>query len=95
MTLAAIEKPQKKNVFEAILARHSVCAYAPDELDRNTIQTLLENVCDRPIVAPSGCNILLLRCPEPVIRNLNSGQIISSQHSRRWSGIYLRTNGKA
>ena len=42
MTLTTIEKPQKKNVFEAILARRSVRTYAPDGLDRNTVQTLLE-----------------------------------------------------
>lgn len=41
MTLPASEKPQKTNLFETILARRSVRAYAPDELDRNTIQTLL------------------------------------------------------
>jgi len=41
MTLPASEKPQKTNLFETILARRSVRAYAPDKLDRNTIQTLL------------------------------------------------------
>ena len=41
MTLPDSEKPQKTNLFETILARRSVRAYAPDELDRNTIQTLL------------------------------------------------------
>ncbi len=48
MTLAAIEKPQKKNVFEAILARRSVRTYAPDGLDRNTVQTLLEAAVHAP-----------------------------------------------
>ncbi len=42
MTTLANEKPQQKNIFETILARRSVRAYAPDELDRNTVQTLLE-----------------------------------------------------
>lgn len=35
------DKPQI-NIFEAILARRSVRSYAPNEVDRNTIQTLLE-----------------------------------------------------
>lgn len=48
MTLTAIEKPLKKNVFEAILARRSVRAYAPDGLDRNTVQTLLEAAVRAP-----------------------------------------------
>jgi len=48
MTLTAIEKPLKKTVFEAILARRSVRAYAPDTLDRNTIQTLLEAAVRAP-----------------------------------------------
>jgi len=48
MTLAAIKKPLKKNVFEAILARHSVRSYAPDELDRDTINTLLEAAVRAP-----------------------------------------------
>src|SRR5674476_634258 len=48
MTLAAIDKPQKKNVFEAILARRSVRTYAPDQLDRNTVQTLLEAAVRAP-----------------------------------------------
>jgi len=48
MTLATIDKPLKRNVFEAILARRSVRAYAPDGLDRNTIQTLLEAAVRAP-----------------------------------------------
>ena len=48
MTLTAIEKPLKKNVFEAILARRSVRNYAPDGLDRNTVQTLLEAAVRAP-----------------------------------------------
>ena len=48
MTLATIEKPQKKNVFEAILARRSVRSYRPDQLDRNTVQTLLEAAVRAP-----------------------------------------------
>jgi nitroreductase len=48
MTLTAIEKPLKKNVFETILARRSVRSYRPDELDRNTIQTLLEAAVRAP-----------------------------------------------
>jgi len=48
MTLAAIEKHLNRNVFEAILARRSVRAYAPDGLDRNTIQTLLEAAVRAP-----------------------------------------------
>lgn len=34
------DKPQI-NIFEAILARRSVRSYAPNEVDRSTIQTLL------------------------------------------------------
>jgi nitroreductase len=48
MTLAAIEKPLKKNLFEAILARRSVRTYTPDELARNTVQTLLEAAVRAP-----------------------------------------------
>jgi len=48
MTLTAIEKPLKKNVFEAILARRSVRTYAPGGLDRNTVQTLLEAAVRAP-----------------------------------------------
>ena len=48
MSLTAIKKPLKKNLFEAILARRSVRAYAPDTLDRNTIQTLLEAAVRAP-----------------------------------------------
>src|SRR5450756_149477 len=48
MTLPANEKPPEKNVFEAILARRSVRAYAPNELDRNTIQILLEAAVRAP-----------------------------------------------
>ncbi len=47
-TLAAIEKPHKKNVFEAILARRSVRSYRPDQVDRNTVQTLLEAAVRAP-----------------------------------------------
>ena len=48
MTLPASEKPQKTNLFETILARRSVRAYAPDKLDRNTIQTLLASAVRAP-----------------------------------------------
>jgi nitroreductase len=48
MTLPANEKPPEKNVFEAILARRSVRAYAPNELDRNTVQILLEAAVRAP-----------------------------------------------
>jgi len=48
MTLPASEKPQKPNLFEAILARRSVRAYAPNELDRYTVQTLLEAAVRAP-----------------------------------------------
>lgn len=47
MTLSANEKPHK-NIFETILARRSVRAYAPIELDRNTIQNLLEAAVRAP-----------------------------------------------
>jgi nitroreductase len=42
MTQPPNEKPQEKNIFETILARRSVRTYAPNELDHNTVQTLLE-----------------------------------------------------
>ena len=48
MTLTTNEKLQKKNVFEAILARRSVRTYAPDALDRNTVRTLLEAAVRAP-----------------------------------------------
>ena len=48
MALSVNEKPQEKNIFETILARRSVRAYAPDELDRNTVQTLLEAAVRAP-----------------------------------------------
>jgi len=48
MNLTTNEKPQKKNVFEAILARRSVRTYAPDQLDCNTVQTLLEAAVRAP-----------------------------------------------
>ncbi len=48
MTLAAIEKPLRKNTFEAILARRSVRSYAPDGLAQDTVQTLLEAAVRAP-----------------------------------------------
>jgi len=48
MTLLDNEKLQKANVFEFILARRSVRAYAPDKLDRSTVQTLLEAAVRAP-----------------------------------------------
>jgi nitroreductase len=48
MTLTATGKPQKRNVFEAILSRRSVRTYAPDELDRNIVKTLLEAAVRAP-----------------------------------------------
>lgn len=48
MALSANEKPHK-NIFESILARRSVRAYAPIELDHNTVQTLLET----PVCGPT------------------------------------------
>ncbi|HTN95205.1 MAG TPA: nitroreductase family protein [Gallionella sp.] len=48
MALTATEKPQIKNVFEANLSRRSVRTYAPDELDRDTVATLLEAAVRAP-----------------------------------------------
>jgi nitroreductase len=48
MTLPANEKLPKKNIFEAILARRSVRAYALDEISRSTVQTLLEAAVRAP-----------------------------------------------
>ncbi|MGC2456440.1 MAG: nitroreductase family protein [Gallionellaceae bacterium] len=48
MALYTKEKLQKKDLFETILARRSVRAYASDELDRKTIQTLLEAAVRAP-----------------------------------------------
>ncbi len=42
MNLPANEKLPEKTVFETILARRSVRAYAPNEVGRKDIQTLLE-----------------------------------------------------
>jgi len=47
MTPANVSQ-QEKNIFEAILARRSVRAYAPNELDRNTVKTLLEAAVHAP-----------------------------------------------
>lgn len=49
MTLSANKKPHK-NIFESILARHSIRAYAPIELDHNTVRTLLEAAVCAPTV---------------------------------------------
>ncbi len=46
--LGGHRKATKKNVFEAILARRSVRSYRPDQLDRNTVQTLLEAAVRAP-----------------------------------------------
>jgi len=48
MTLPANGNPQKKYIFENILARRSVRAYTSDELDRNTVQILLEAAVRAP-----------------------------------------------
>lgn len=48
MAMLDNEKLQKKNVFEIILARRSVRAYAPDKVDRSTVQTLLEAAVRAP-----------------------------------------------
>jgi nitroreductase len=48
MTPPANENPLKKDIFETILARRSVRAYAQNELDRNTVQTLLEAAVRAP-----------------------------------------------
>lgn len=46
MTLAANEK--QKGIFETILARRSIRAYAQDEVERNAVQTLLEAAVRAP-----------------------------------------------
>jgi nitroreductase len=48
MVLPANKEQQEMNIFETILARRSVRAYAPSELDRNTVQTLLEAAVRAP-----------------------------------------------
>lgn len=48
MHLKAYEKPLGRNVFEAILARRSVRAYAPDEPGSKAINTLLEAAVRAP-----------------------------------------------
>jgi nitroreductase len=48
MFLQTIEKPQGKNVFEAILARRTVRAYSPAKPSRNAIQTLMEAAVRAP-----------------------------------------------
>jgi nitroreductase len=48
MTLASINKPLNKDAFETILARRSVRSYAPEELDRKTVKTLLEAAVRAP-----------------------------------------------
>ncbi len=46
--MPAVEKSPNRSVFEAILARRSVRTYAPDELGRETVQTLLEAAVHAP-----------------------------------------------
>jgi len=48
MNLPANEKLLEKNLFETILARRSVRAYAPKEVGRADIQTLLEAAVHAP-----------------------------------------------
>jgi nitroreductase len=48
MARPANENPVKKDIFETILARRSVRAYAQNELDRSTVQTLLEAAVRAP-----------------------------------------------
>ena len=48
MNLPANEKLPEKTVFEAILARRSVRAYAPIEVGRKAVQTLLEAAVRAP-----------------------------------------------
>ena len=48
MVQPAVEQPQGKNVFEAILARRTVRSYAPDKISRSAIQTLLEAAVRAP-----------------------------------------------
>jgi nitroreductase len=48
MVLPIQEKPQGRNLFEAILARRSIRAYTPDTVGRNTVLTLLEAAVRAP-----------------------------------------------
>lgn len=48
MLLPSDETPQEMKIFESILARRSVRAYAPDELERDTVITLLEAAVRAP-----------------------------------------------
>ena len=48
MRLPVYDKPQKRTIFEAILARHSVRSYTEQTLDDSTIQTLLEAAVRAP-----------------------------------------------
>lgn len=48
MPLPSNKTQQEKNIFEIILARRSVRTYAPNELERDTILTLLEAAVHAP-----------------------------------------------
>lgn len=48
MNSFAYAKLHGKDVFESILARNSVRAYAPDQIDHRTVQTLLEAAVHAP-----------------------------------------------
>ncbi|MCG6933673.1 MAG: nitroreductase family protein [Gallionella sp.] len=48
MPLTALDRSLRKNTLEAINARRSVRSYRPDELERSTIQTLLEAAVRAP-----------------------------------------------
>jgi len=48
MTLHTKEQLQEKDLFETMLARHSVRAYAQVELDHKTVRTLLEAAVRAP-----------------------------------------------
>ena len=48
MVLPTQEKPQGRNVFEAILARRSIRAYTPEIVSHNTVLTLLEAAVRAP-----------------------------------------------
>ncbi len=48
MILQTDQNPQRKTIFQAILARHSVRAYTQDKPAHSTVQTLLEAAVRAP-----------------------------------------------
>lgn len=69
MNLTA-DKPQI-NFFETILARRSVRSYAPNEVDRNTIQMLLKAAVRAPTAMHEESRALVVAQNKRVMKQLS------------------------